>query len=132
MRDTGLDAGQRRFVADLIERYTRRTRGSKEMTQASRAVLADPRVAAGFDPEWKEIVYPIVTVRSEGSKLWDVDGNTYIDLLNGFGQTAFGHAPDFVREAPSRKSTRALNWARKRHLAARSRSFFAISRATSG
>ncbi|MGH6822903.1 MAG: beta-ketoacyl synthase N-terminal-like domain-containing protein, partial [Methylocella sp.] len=86
-RDAGLDAGQRRFVADLIERYTQRTRGSKEMTQASRAVLADPRVAAGFNPEWKEIVYPIVTVRSEGSKLWDVDGNIYIDLLNGFGPT---------------------------------------------
>ena len=98
-RDADLDTGQRRFVADLIERYTTRTRGSKDMTQASRAVLADPRVAAGFHPEWKEIVYPIVTVRSEGSKLWDVDGNIYIDLLNGFGPTAFGHAPDFVREA---------------------------------
>ena len=97
------------------------------MTQASRAVLADPRVAAGFHPEWKEIVYPIVTVRSEGSKLWDVDGNIYIDLLNGFDPTAFGHAPDFVREA-----LRALNWARKRLSPARSRSSFAISRATSG
>ncbi|MGA3341230.1 MAG: amino acid adenylation domain-containing protein, partial [Methylocella sp.] len=97
--DAGLDARQRRFLADLIERYTSRTRGSKEMTQASRAVLADPRVAAGFHPEWKEIVYPIVTIRSEGSKLWDVDGNVYIDLLNGFGPTAFGHAPDFVRDA---------------------------------
>ena len=34
---------------------------------------------------WKEIVYPIVTVRSAGSRLWDVDGNEYIDLTNGFG-----------------------------------------------
>jgi len=95
----GLSEGQRRFLANLIERYTSRTRGSKEFTQASRAVLADPRVAAGFHPEWKEIVYPIVTVRSQGSKLWDIDGNIYIDLLNGFGPTAFGHAPDFVRDA---------------------------------
>jgi glutamate-1-semialdehyde aminotransferase len=57
------------------------------MTQASRAVLADPRVAAGFHPEWKEIVYLIVTVRSEGSEFRDVDDNIYIDLLNGFGPT---------------------------------------------
>ena len=95
----GLNEEQRRFLAELIERYSRRTRGSKELTQASRRVLADPRVAAGFHPEWKEIVYPIITARSKGSKLWDVDGNVYIDLLNGFGPTAFGHAPDFVRDA---------------------------------
>lgn len=94
-----LTEAQSAFIAEFIERYTKRTRRSKELTQAARAELADPRVAAGFHPQWKEIVYPLVTVRSEGSKLWDVDGNVYIDLLNGFGPTAFGHAPDFVRQA---------------------------------
>ncbi|HEY6390559.1 MAG TPA: amino acid adenylation domain-containing protein, partial [Bryobacteraceae bacterium] len=44
-------------------------------------------------------VYPISVARSSGSKLWDVDGNEYVDLLNGFGVTMFGHCPDFVREA---------------------------------
>ena len=34
-----------------------------------------------------------------GSRIWDIDGNEYIDLVNGYGQTAFGHAPDFVVEA---------------------------------
>ena len=100
-RESGetLSGVQREFIANLVQRYTSRTRRSKEITQQARAVLADPRVAAGFHPEWKEIVYPIVTVRSQGSKLWDADGNVYIDLLNGFGPTAFGHAPDFVRDA---------------------------------
>jgi amino acid adenylation domain-containing protein len=59
-------------------------------------VLADPRAAAGFRQEWKDTVYPIVADRSKGSKIWDVDGNEYVDLVNGYGQTAFGHAPDFV------------------------------------
>jgi amino acid adenylation domain-containing protein len=45
------------------------------------------------------MVYPLVTVRSRGSRLWDVDGNEYIDLLNGFGAIFFGHAPPFVTEA---------------------------------
>ena len=48
---------------------------------------------------WKEMVYPIVTDRSSGSRLWDVDGNEYIDLTNGFGTILFGHNPDFIREA---------------------------------
>src|SRR5882724_507769 len=45
------------------------------------------------------MVYPIVNTTSAGSKIVDVDGNEYIDLVNGFGQTAFGHAPPFVVEA---------------------------------
>jgi amino acid adenylation domain-containing protein len=90
---------QRRHIDALVERYTRKTAGSKRYTQANRAVLADPRAAAGFRSEWKEMVYPIVNTTSAGSKIYDVDGNEYIDLVNGFGQTAFGHAPPFVVEA---------------------------------
>ncbi len=94
-----LTATQQRHVDDLTARYTTRTAGSKRYTQQHRAVLADPRAASGFRTEWKELVYPIVTDRCSGSKLWDIDGNEYVDLVNGFGQTAFGHSPDFVVRA---------------------------------
>jgi amino acid adenylation domain-containing protein len=95
----GLTEEQSRYLEGLIKRYTRRTARSKEHTQAHRRKLADPRVAAGFRSQWKEMVYPIVTVRSKGSRLWDLDGNEYIDILNGFGPIMFGHAPDFVTQA---------------------------------
>jgi amino acid adenylation domain-containing protein len=94
-----LTGRQQTYLSALIERYTRRTAESKRLTQRYRQRLADPRVVSGFRSQWKELVYPIVTDRSRGSRLWDVDGNEYIDLLNGFGPTAFGHAPDFVVEA---------------------------------
>ena len=45
------------------------------------------------------MVYPIVTERSQGSRLWDVDGNEYVDMTNGFGSILFGHRPDFVIRA---------------------------------
>jgi len=96
---SNLTPEQRRHIDDLIVGYTQRTAGSKRYAQKYRAVLADPRAAAGFRPEWKEMVYPIVTDRSSGSKVWDVDGNEYIDLVNGFGQTAFGHAASFIVDA---------------------------------
>jgi amino acid adenylation domain-containing protein len=95
----GLTPVQQRHVEDLTTRYTRKTAGSKSYTQDHRAVLADPRAASGFRTEWKELVYPVVMERSQGSKIWDVDGNEYVDLVNGFGQTAFGHSPDFVMQA---------------------------------
>src|SRR6185369_7417413 len=37
--------------------------------------------------------------RSQGSRLWDVDGNEYVDLTMGFGVHLFGHSPEFIREA---------------------------------
>ncbi len=85
-----------RHVDDLVARYVGRTAGSKRYTQQYRQALADPRVAAGFRSEWKELVYPIVSDRSAGSRIFDIDGNEYVDLVNGFGQTLFGHSPDFV------------------------------------
>src|SRR5262249_7045356 len=51
------------------------------------------------DRLWKEMVYPIVTTRSDGSKVWDVDGNEYVDFVMGFGASMFGHRPPFVVKA---------------------------------
>ena len=90
---------QQEYIRALVERYGKRTAGSKQKTQEYRSVLADPRVVSGFRQEWKEMVYPIITTKSKGSHLWDVDGNEYVDILNGFGPIMLGHRPDFVEKA---------------------------------
>ncbi|MGD0044750.1 MAG: aminotransferase class III-fold pyridoxal phosphate-dependent enzyme, partial [Isosphaeraceae bacterium] len=90
---------QARHLENLIKRYTARTPRSKEYTQNHRPVLADPRAASGFRSQWKAMVYPTVSARSRGSRFWDLDGNEYIDILNGYGPIMFGHAPEFVTRA---------------------------------
>ncbi|WP_158742605.1 non-ribosomal peptide synthetase/type I polyketide synthase [Acidisphaera sp. L21] len=100
---SGFTPAQLRHVKDLVAATVARTPGSKRMTAEARKRLADPRAAAGFRPEWKEMTYPIVAVRSAGPFIWDADGNEYVDLVNGFGQTAYGHAPAFVTEAVKRQ-----------------------------
>ncbi|MEE3716405.1 amino acid adenylation domain-containing protein [Tumidithrix elongata RA019] len=94
-----LSAEQKKALDRIIARYTARTPESKRQTQEHRKYLADPRTVSGFTPLLKEMVYPIVTDRAHGSKLWDVDGNEYVDLTNGFGLNFFGWSPDFVTEA---------------------------------
>lgn len=90
---------QRHHIDRLTARYNARTMGSKLHTQRHRPHHADPRTAAGFNRLWKEMVYPIVIERSQGCRLQDVDGNSYIDILNGFGPNFLGHSPPFVSEA---------------------------------
>ncbi|MDF0730621.1 amino acid adenylation domain-containing protein, partial [Pseudomonas entomophila] len=90
---------QRAYLDRFLADYALRTRGSKALAQHYRPVLADNRVAAGFRLSTKEVLYPVVSVRSEGAYLWDVDDNAYIDLAMGFGVNLFGHRPDFVQDA---------------------------------
>ncbi len=90
---------QKSALMAIQDRYVARTPASKAFAQEHRTHFADPRTVSGFNPLWKEMVYPIVTRRSSGAKLWDIDGNEYIDLTNGFGQILFGHSPAFITEA---------------------------------
>lgn len=94
-----LSKEQRAHIAELAQRYSKRHAKSKALTEAHRKVLADPRVVSGFREDWKEMIFPITVNRSRGSKLWDIDGNEFIDILNGFGPVMFGHRPDFIERA---------------------------------
>jgi amino acid adenylation domain-containing protein len=98
-----LDADQQQYLNALIARYEKKTSGSKRLTAKARTHLADPRAVAGFRPQWKEMVYPLVSERAKGSRIWDVDGNEYIDIVNGYGAIMFGHSPEFVLEAARRQ-----------------------------
>ncbi|MFD1677734.1 glutamate-1-semialdehyde 2,1-aminomutase [Alicyclobacillus fodiniaquatilis] len=42
---------------------------------------------------------PIVMARGEGSKFYDVDGNTYIDYLAAYGPSILGHAHPHITKA---------------------------------
>ena len=90
---------QRVAYETFTKRYLAKTGKSKEFTQKNRKSMADPRVATGFQPILKEIVFPIVIERSKGSRLWDIDGNEYVELTCGFGSNFLGNQPDFITAA---------------------------------
>src|SRR5215212_412998 len=89
---TGKSAIDRQRIAELTERemtrLAERTPASKERYE--RAVKVMPKgVPSSFqenDP------WPIYIERGEGTRVWDVDGNEYVDFHNGFGVMCIGHA----------------------------------------
>lgn len=58
--------------------------------------------------------YPIYAARSEGSRIWDVDGNVYIDYVNGLGPISLGYrypaVDDAIREQLERGVVSGLLW----------------------
>lgn len=104
-----LEDSQRTSLSRFIDRYQARTAKSKAYTRKHRAHMADPRVVNGFRPLTKEICYQIVIERSHGARMWDLDGNEYVDALNGFGMSLFGWQPDFIMDAVRTQLDRGID-----------------------
>jgi glutamate-1-semialdehyde 2,1-aminomutase len=53
---------------------------------------------------------PFFVARAEGAKIWDVDGNEYIDYVGSWGPAILGHAPKVVVDAVREAATRGLSY----------------------
>ncbi len=80
-------------MTNALDRIEARTPKSKAIYERSGDVLAQEIVDTVTMP------HPVYIESAKGSKLTDVDGNEYIDLVGGFGPHVLGHAPDVVVEA---------------------------------
>ncbi|PSM49388.1 aspartate aminotransferase family protein [Chroococcidiopsis sp. CCALA 051] len=101
MKTTALanQSRQQKYLEQFIMRYTERTKTSKQLAQTYRPYLADERGTEDFSFPFKEMTYPIASKRAAGSRMWDVDGNEYIDLVMGLGVNLFGYNPPFIQAA---------------------------------
>ena len=48
--------------------------------------------------------YPLAISRGSGCRIWDVDGNEFVDLLNNYTATVHGHAVPAINEAMSNQA----------------------------
>lgn len=69
-----------------------------------RASKALPRGVAGhFSPQVNWPGSPHFFARAEGSRIWDVDGNEYIDMMCAWGPIVLGYGHPEVEEAVARQ-----------------------------
>ena len=90
-------------VAELIEgeeeKFRRARPRSKQLWTEARQVM--PRgVPSSFQDASPQ---PVFMEKGRGSRVWDVDGNEYVDFHNGFGVMVVGHAHPKIVEAVSRQ-----------------------------
>lgn len=81
-----------------VERYSALCAKSKILFE--RAQKVQPRGVS--HDQWYVKPFPIYMTRANGSHLWDVDGNEYVDYYGGHGGKMLGHAHPAVVEAVQR------------------------------
>jgi glutamate-1-semialdehyde 2,1-aminomutase len=89
------------------EVFAERTARSREYLERGRKVMPGgvPSSFQAIEP------WPVYVERGEGSKVWDVDGNEYVDFHNGFGAMCVGHANPKVVAAVKAQVERGTHFA---------------------
>src|SRR6201982_3664080 len=98
-------------VAELIsaeeERFRKARPRSHELWTEAREVM--PRgVASSFQDASPQ---PVFIDHGLGSRVWDVDGNEYVDFHNGFGVMVVGHAHPVIVAAIDQQLHRGTHFA---------------------
>ena len=75
-------------------------------TNSARRLERGRRSIAGGDSSTMRVLpyhLSLVADRGQGARLWDVDGNEYIDLNMAYGPLLFGHCPRHVIDSVTRQ-----------------------------
>src|SRR2546430_10765517 len=96
-----------RLIAEQERMFLARQPRSTEL--AARAAGA---LAGGVTSNWQiSRPQPVWISHGLGSKVWDVDGNELVDLHNGYGVMAVGHAHPKIVAAVTERITRGSHFA---------------------
>src|ERR1700682_5616798 len=95
------------LIASEEERFRAARQRSDELWRQARKF--SPRgVPSSFQDAAPQ---PIFVDHGLGSRVWDVDGNEYVDFHNGFGVMVVGHAHPLIVDAVSKRIARGSHFA---------------------
>src|SRR3989475_9829749 len=78
-----------------LQAYRRRTKKSEWAWQAAKR-----RIPFGVNSNYRLVdPYPLYVRKAKGSKIWDVDGNEYVDFNMAFGALVAGHSHPVLAKA---------------------------------
>ena len=98
-------------VPSLIAKEEERFRTARPRSR-ERWLKAKEFISKGVPSSFQDAPpQPIFIERGRGSRVWDVDGNEYVDFHNGFGVMVVGHSHPLIVEALSERIVNGTHFA---------------------
>ena len=79
--------------------YPTITKSNELWARSQGLIPAGTQTLAKGPGQWSEGVSPKYAVRGKGARVWDVDGNEYVDLIMAVGPVSLGYCYPAVDEA---------------------------------
>jgi glutamate-1-semialdehyde 2,1-aminomutase len=106
-RTNQVDVKLNEVIAAQEEIFVRRQPNSAHL-----AAAAQQHLAGGVTSSWQiTSPQPVWLSHGRGSKVYDVDGNEYVDLHGGYGAALAGHGHPAIAEAIATQVTRGTHFA---------------------
>jgi glutamate-1-semialdehyde aminotransferase len=83
----------------MTARYPRIDQSNALWARAQGLIPSGAQTLAKAPGQWSDGVAPKFLARGKGARVWDVDGNEYVDLVMGVGPVSLGYAYPAVDEA---------------------------------
>ncbi len=87
---------------EFEKQYISRTKGSRKLFDRARDFLAGGVSGSGANRS----PYPLYVNEARGARVWDVDGNEYIDIMLSGGPSILGHSPPKIMDVVRRELDR--------------------------
>jgi glutamate-1-semialdehyde 2,1-aminomutase len=98
-------------VPRLIEREEEKFRAARKKSDAMWKEARE-YISKGVPSSFQDAPpQPLFVDHGKGSRVWDVDGNEYVDFHNGFGVMVVGHAHPVIVKAVSERAARGTHFA---------------------
>ena len=111
MPKSGVKEVPKSRVAELIAREEERFRRARPKSHAM-WIDACEVLPRGVPSSFQDAApQPVFFDHGQGSRIWDVDGNEYVDFHNGFGVMAVGHAHPQIVAAVNARMARGSHFA---------------------
>lgn len=96
-------------VSKIEAKYVSRTPNSRAMDERAQRVMpgGETRSTVYFPP------YGVTLDHGKGPRIWDIDGNEYLDLANNYTCLVHGHAFPPIVEAVQAQAAKGSTWASK-------------------
>ncbi len=92
--------------AEQVRIYRERTPRSRELLEKTKPLIPTGH-GGGM---WYQLPYPVLVERGRGSRIWDADGNEYVDLRIGDWVLIHGHCNDTIRDAIVRQIDKGVQF----------------------
>jgi glutamate-1-semialdehyde 2,1-aminomutase len=101
------DITLKEIIAEQEEIFVRRQPNSARLARQ-----AAEHLTGGVTSSWQITApQPVWLSHGRGSKVWDVDGNEYVDLHGGYGAALAGHAHPAIADAVSEQVSNGTHFA---------------------